>query len=103
MAERIADGQFTATIYGLVGAGPWQLFDHYRVSDGTDALRIRYNTGQIKEGKHGEACAILHEQIQIFPQSRAALSLLGHCSFQMQDFETAAEWCVASCGACSDG
>jgi tetratricopeptide repeat protein 30 len=40
--------------------------------------------GLIRDGKHAEAAKILHVQLANFPRSRAALSLLGHCYYQMQ-------------------
>jgi tetratricopeptide repeat protein 30 len=56
------EGQLTATIYGM-----------------------------IKDGKYSEATRILTIQLQNFPRSRAALSLLGYCFYQMQDFRSAAQ------------
>ncbi|CAE7530322.1 ttc30a [Symbiodinium sp. KB8] len=46
--------------------------------------------GLIKEQKYDEAAQILSMELQTFPRSRAALSLLGHCYYHMQDFRSAA-------------
>lgn len=43
-----------------------------------------------RDGKHAEAARILSAELQNFPRSRAALSLLGYCYYQMQDFRNAA-------------
>lgn len=59
---RIADGQHTATIYKL-----------------------------IQQQQYDEAAGILQGQLQNNPQSRPALSLLGYCSFHMEDYATAVE------------
>jgi hypothetical protein len=56
------EGQLTATIYGM-----------------------------IKDGKYQEATRLLTIQLQNFPRSRAALSLLGYCFYQMQDYRSAAQ------------
>lgn len=56
------EGQLTATIYGL-----------------------------IRDEKLGEAIRILTLQLQNFSRSRAALSLLGYCYYQQQDFRSAAQ------------
>ncbi|XP_065194085.1 intraflagellar transport protein 70A-like [Sycon ciliatum] len=58
----LIDGQVTATIYGL-----------------------------IKNHMYSEAAEILQEKLQLYPKSRAALSLLAFCYYHMQDFENAAE------------
>ena len=60
-ARRVPDGQFTATVY-------------------------RY----IKEQKYGDAIAVLEPELGSFPDSRAALSLLGHCYYHAGLFEQAA-------------
>ncbi|XP_069586199.1 intraflagellar transport protein 70A [Ranitomeya imitator] len=59
---QIKDGEYTATIYKL-----------------------------IKEGRYGEAVQILHIELQKQYRSRAGLSLLGYCYYQMQDFVNAAD------------
>ncbi|KAM3928059.1 intraflagellar transport protein 70A isoform 2-T2 [Leptodactylus fuscus] len=61
-AMQIKDGEFTATIYKL-----------------------------IKEGRYGEAVQILSIELQKQYRSRAGLSLLGYCYYQMQDFVNAAD------------
>ncbi|XP_019378550.1 PREDICTED: tetratricopeptide repeat protein 30A-like [Gavialis gangeticus] len=62
MPAPIADGEYTAVIYGLIRAG-------------------RYTT----------AAAILSSELQRSCRSRAGLSLLGYCYYQLQDFAAAAE------------
>ncbi|XP_077125167.1 intraflagellar transport protein 70A isoform X2 [Ranitomeya variabilis] len=59
---QIKDGEYTATIYKL-----------------------------IKEGRYGEAVQVLHIELQKQYRSRAGLSLLGYCYYQMQDFVSAAD------------
>ncbi|XP_075442900.1 intraflagellar transport protein 70A [Ascaphus truei] len=61
-AGQIKDGEYTATIYRL-----------------------------IKDGRHGEAVQILSNELQKQYRSRAGLSLLGYCYYQMQDFINAAD------------
>ncbi|XP_075683230.1 intraflagellar transport protein 70A-like isoform X2 [Rhinoderma darwinii] len=61
-AMQIKDGEYTATIYKL-----------------------------IKEGRYGEAVQILSIELQKQYRSRAGLSLLGYCYYQMQDFVNAAD------------
>jgi tetratricopeptide repeat protein 30 len=60
-ANRVSDGQFTATVYGY-----------------------------IKEQKYNEAIAVLEPELANFPESRAALSLLGHCHYYIGQFDQAA-------------
>ena len=43
----------------------------------------------IKEQKYPEAIKILDIELQSFPRSRAALSLLGHCYYMLQDYANA--------------
>ena len=45
--------------------------------------------GLIKEQKYGEAIKVLSIELQTFPRSRAALSLLGHCYYMLQDYANA--------------
>lgn len=61
-ANGIAEGKYTATIYGL-----------------------------IREQKYADAARILSMELQNFPRSRAALSLLAYCFYQLQDFRSAAQ------------
>ena len=49
--------------------------------------------GLIRDGKYSEATRILTTQLQNFPRSRAALSLLGYCFYQMQDYRSSAQVC----------
>ncbi|XP_061568286.1 intraflagellar transport protein 70A [Cololabis saira] len=62
MMTAIRDGEYTATIYGL-----------------------------ITDGQYVEAIHILNGQLQKHTKSRAALSLLGYCYYHIQDFANAAE------------
>ncbi|XP_064406143.1 intraflagellar transport protein 70A-like [Halichondria panicea] len=59
---RVPEGQYTQTIYGM-----------------------------IKEHRYGEVIQILSLELQQYPKSRAALSLLGFCYFHVQDFASAAD------------
>ncbi|XP_006000165.1 intraflagellar transport protein 70A [Latimeria chalumnae] len=59
---QIKDGEFTATIYKL-----------------------------IRDGRYGEAIHVISNELQKHFKSRAALSLLGYCYYQMQDFVNAAD------------
>ena len=45
----------------------------------------------IREGRYEDAVRHLNLQRQIFPRSRAALSLLGFCYYHLQDFRSAAQ------------
>jgi tetratricopeptide repeat protein 30 len=54
---RITEGNYTATVYNL-----------------------------IKDEKYEQVVKILSNELHNFPRSRAALSLLGHCYYSMQDF-----------------
>lgn len=58
----IREGEFTATIYGF-----------------------------IKEQKYREAVSVLNQQLELHPGNRAAMSLLGYCFYQMQDFVSASD------------
>ncbi|KAL7061792.1 hypothetical protein AAHC03_0241 [Spirometra sp. Aus1] len=62
MATHLREGEFTSTIYGF-----------------------------IKEQKYTEAVAVLTQQLYAHPSSRAALSLLGYCYYQLQDFVNASD------------
>eukprot|EP00736_Rhodelphis_marinus_P009329 Rmarinus@m.30146 len=61
-ARQIPDNQLTSTVYTL-----------------------------IKDGKFHDVIAILQHQLQQFPHTRASLSLLGYCYYQLQDFENASK------------
>ena len=43
----------------------------------------------IKDQKYADAIQILSIELQSFPRSRAALSLLGHCYYMLQDYGNA--------------
>ncbi len=62
MVSQLREGEFTGTIYGF-----------------------------IKEQKYTEAVNILTQQLYAHPGSRAALSLLGYCYYQVQDFVNASD------------
>lgn len=46
----------------------------------------------IKDQKFAEVIKILTNELQSFPDSRAALSLLAYCNFQVQDFAKATNY-----------
>ena len=50
-----------------------------------------YIYGLIKDQNYTEAIKILNTQLEINPRSRAALSLLGYCSYMSQNYVYAAE------------
>lgn len=60
--SNIQEGTYTSTVYGL-----------------------------IKDQKYAECVQILTLELQNFPRSRAALSLLGYCYYYLQDFRNAAQ------------
>ena len=45
--------------------------------------------GFIRDQKYEEAISILSIELQTFPRSRAALSLLAHCYYMLQDYTNA--------------
>ena len=47
--------------------------------------------GYIRDQKYEEAINILSIELQSFPRSRAALSLLGHCYYMLQDYSNAVD------------
>ena len=61
-SAQIAEGEYTATVYG------W-----------------------IKDQEYDKAIQMLHQQVQNFPRSRAALSLLAYCYYYAQKFDDAAK------------
>ena len=60
---QLQEGKYTATIYGM-----------------------------IRDARHQDVIKLLSNELQSFPRSRAALSLLGYCYFQVQDFGNATSW-----------
>ena len=56
--------------------------------------------GLIRDGRHAEAARLLTLELQSFPRSRAALSLLGHCYYALQDFRSAAQCYEELCRFC---
>ncbi|CAE1278309.1 TTC30 [Acanthosepion pharaonis] len=59
---QIKEGEYTSTLYGL-----------------------------IRDQRYMEAARLLNHQLETHPKSRAALSLLGYCNFQLQNFVEAAD------------
>jgi tetratricopeptide repeat protein 30 len=62
MPQNIPEGAYTSTIYGL-----------------------------IRDHNYSDAVKLLTMEMQNFPRSRAALSLLGYCYYHMQDFANSAQ------------
>ena len=58
--------------------------------------------GAIKEGKYAEAIELLTAELANFPRSRAALSLLGYCYYQVADFNAASEIYETLVSVCPD-
>jgi tetratricopeptide repeat protein 30 len=58
--------------------------------------------GAIKEQKYAEAIEILSLELDNFPRSRAALSLLGYCYYQQCDFVAATQAYEQLVGLCPD-
>jgi tetratricopeptide repeat protein 30 len=46
----------------------------------------------IKNRKFNEVIKILSNELQSFPRSRAALSLMAFCYYHLQDWNNAANW-----------
>lgn len=47
--------------------------------------------GLIRDRQLDEAVRVLNQQLANFPRSRAALALLAHCYYELQDFQAAAQ------------
>lgn len=62
LGSQLREGEFTATLYGA-----------------------------IKEQKYKEAINVLNQQLLTHPGNRAALSLLGYCFYQLQEFVNASD------------
>ncbi|CAH1794760.1 unnamed protein product [Owenia fusiformis] len=62
--------------------------EHVQLKEG-EATATVY--GMIKEHRYNEVVNILNVQLESHVKSRAALSLLGYCYYQMQDFVNAAD------------
>lgn len=58
--------------------------------------------GAIKEGRYNDAIEILSIELQNFPRSRAALSLLGYCYYHTCDFRAAVDVYEQLVGICPD-
>ena len=56
----------------------------------------------IKEQQYQEAIEILQLELQNFPRSRAALSLLGYCCYMIGDFPSAVIFYEQLVGICPD-
>jgi tetratricopeptide repeat protein 30 len=56
----------------------------------------------IKEHRYNEAIEVLQLELQNFPRSRAALSLLGYCYYRTGDFTSAAQSYEQLVGICPD-
>jgi hypothetical protein len=69
-SSRSVEGRYTATVYGL-----------------------------IRDGKYADAISVLALELQSFPRSRAALSLMGYSYYYLQDFRSSAQVRVAGSGA----
>ena len=46
----------------------------------------------IRDGRFADVIKILTNELQTFPKSRAALSLLAYCYYQIQDYAESAGW-----------
>ena len=56
----------------------------------------------IKDGRYNDAIDVLQIEMQNFPRSRAALSLLGYCFYQTSDFVSATQAYEQLVGLCPD-
>ena len=73
MDQALPTGQYTSTIYGA-----------------------------IKDHRYNDAIDILESELQNFPRSRAALSLLGYCFYRVGDFQSAMQAYEQLLGICPD-
>ena len=73
MDQALPTGQYTSTIYGA-----------------------------IKDHRYNDAIDILESELQNFPRSRAALSLLGYCFYRTGDFQSAMQAYEQLLGICPD-
>ena len=76
----------TAVPIGTAMGGGNVLFTQNQIAEGNHTAVVY---GLILEGKYGEAARLLQVELQNFPRSRAALSLLGFCFYYLQDFASA--------------
>lgn len=81
----------TAVPIGTAMGGGGGLFAQNQIPEGNHTAVIY---GLILEQKYGEAARLLQLELQNFPRSRAALSLLGFCFYYLQDFASAVMTCV---------
>lgn len=76
----------TAVPIGTAMGGGNVLFSQNQIAEGMHTAVVY---GLLAEGKYGEAARLLQLELQNFPRSRAALSLLGFCYYYLQDFASA--------------
>jgi tetratricopeptide repeat protein 30 len=74
---------------GTAAAGGGPLFGAVRAAPEGTLTSLVY--GHIRDGNYDEAIRILTLELQNFPRSRAALSLLGWCHYASCDFRSAAQ------------
>ena len=58
--------------------------------------------GAIKDHRYSDAIDVLEVELQNFPRSRAALSLLGYCFYRTGDFQSATQAYEQLLGICPD-
>ena len=82
------DGLFPAAGFKIDQPINWHTSPHHQrpVMDRTSVPGTTIYT-MIKEQRYDEAVQILHYQLQVFPRSRAALSLIAYCQYYLQDFQ----------------
>jgi tetratricopeptide repeat protein 30 len=51
--------------------------------------------GAIRDENWADAIEVLNQQMAFHPNSRAGLSLLAFCHFQLEDFASAIQWYVS--------
>ena len=72
---------------GIVGgAAPVGLF---QIPEGKYTSTIY---SYIRDGRYQDVIKILTNEMQTFPKSRAALSLMGYSYYQIQDYAGATNW-----------
>lgn len=77
----MAEGNKTATIYGLIREG--------KVSRAAPC-ECAVGRSQRLLCQYADVVRLLNLELQSYPTSRAALSLLGYCHYYLQDFAAAA-------------
>jgi len=76
----------TGAPLGTSATGPSMYGRKTKLQEG-EFTQVVYNL--IADQRYDEARQILNVQLEYFPQSRAALSLLAYCSYMMQDWQNA--------------